>query len=188
LQNLGSTHQYQPSNQPVNQSQSSALYGDHVRTPATGWLSNEDRVLATRAHDKLHTYPSITSQSLWGRATSPAPPRSAPSYSFPTLNSPFYPSQSQSAGNHPVPGSAPAAYHASSGLGQGRRPNSAYGHRSFGPPTTSPNGYPSDSNRDLHMYQQHQSQHLPTQSMSSLSIHHINASSTAHSSSGAPEF
>jgi hypothetical protein len=217
-QSLGSNHNYQQSNLQAQQSQSQspALYvpehatwdsvgvprNDQARTNSASWLGGQDRLLANHTHDRSHTFSPGSNQSSWGRAASPAPPRStsasSPSYTFPTLNSPFYPSQSQVAGNYSnstlpassLPSSA-SAYHQSSadqGSSQTRRPSSAYGHRSYASSPPSSNQYSSTPNRNLHMYQQQQSQHLSVQSISSHSIPHIPTSSSTGHGTATPGF
>jgi len=217
-QSIGSNHNYPQSylQAQQSQSQSSALYvpaqanwdsagvprSDQARTTSASWLGSQDRLLANHTHDRQHTFSPGSNQSSWGRATSPAPPRStsasSPSYSFPTLNSPFYPSQSQVGGNYlsstlpasPVPGS-PSAYRQSSadqGSSQTRRPGSAYGHRGYTSSPSSSNQYPSTLNRNLHMYQQQQSQYLSVPSISSHSIPHIPTSSSTGHGTGTPGF
>ncbi|KIM86513.1 hypothetical protein PILCRDRAFT_306245 [Piloderma croceum F 1598] len=215
-QSLGSNHNYQQSNLQAqqSQSQSSALYvpdatwdsagvprDDQVRTTSASWLGGQDRLVANHTHDRSHTFSPGSNQSSWGRATSPAPLRStsasSPNYTFPTLNSPFYPNQSQVAGNYPsstlpassLPSSA-SAYRQSSadqGNSQTRRPSSAYGHRSYASSPPSSNQYPSTPNRSLHMYQPQQPQHLSVQSISH-SISHIPTSSSTGHGTGTPGF
>jgi hypothetical protein len=188
-QSMGSTHHYQQSypTEHQSQSQSQGLYGsehgtwdpsngDHPRMTPMGWLNSQDRPLAVHVHGRPRT-PSSTGLSTWGRATSPAPPASingsSPSYPFPTLNSPFFPPHSHITGDFSTAmslGSAPAYHQLPSGLGNSQVKRAA-------------NHFPSVSNRD--MYQQ-QTQHVSTQSMSSISIPHIHTSSPASSGPGTP--
>jgi len=167
--------------------------GDHSRTIPADWMESNGQLLENRGPDKSHHRSPTIGQPSWGRPTSPTPLKSAatssPAYHFPTLNSPFYPNHSQTTGNYAnptSPGSAPAYHHPSSGHGQGRRPSSAYGHRSYALSPPPPSHYPSTSNRDPHMYQQHQSQPPSVQSM--LPIPHVHTSSPTGSGLGTPGF
>lgn len=72
---------------------------EHSRATPASWANGQDRTLPSLGSDRLRNYAS-SGLPLWGRTTPPEPPRSAgtssPAYSFPTLNSPFYPPSSQS--------------------------------------------------------------------------------------------
>ena len=217
-QNMGSTPHYQQSYLQAHQSHSQPSAGyasehdtwdsaravsgsDQTRTASAGWLDVQARMLASHPHDRSHTYPPSNGQSPWGRATTPAPLKStsasSQNYAFPTLNSPFYPSQSPISGDFSsatstgssLPNSAPAYLPSSSSHSQENsrteRPSSRYGHRSYGPSSSPTNQYPSATNRDLRTYQH---QHLSAQSMASIQIPHIHTSSASSSGSGTPNF
>lgn len=215
--NMGSTHHYQQSHLAGRQSQSQpqALYAlersgwdqsssvsrnDHARTMAADWPNGQER-FSTGPHDKSRT-PLSAGRVSWGGTTSHASPRSigasSPNYPFPTLNTPFVPSQSHLTGNFPCAASpssstlscAPAYRQSSSGNEQSnsqiRRPSSRYEHRNNVSSPHSYTQYQLISNSDQ-IYQQ-QTQHPSVQSLSSVSIPNIHNSSPASSGSGTPGF
>ena len=176
----------------------------HHRTTPAGWISGAtDRSsisnLGIAGERGLSSYPQVGhSHSSWTRSTSPGPRRASgamsPSFSFPTLNSPFFPNQSHVQGNFGssatsssssslgggASGAAPHYHSSNQHLGLSGRSNSGYDHRSYTSSPTPSEPYPrtSHSHRDLnHMYQQHQSHNSSSASMSPLSVSHLNPSS-----------
>lgn len=176
----------------------------HSRITPAGWISGgADRSMSNLgvAGERGTTYPQVSqSQSSWTRSTSPGPRRppgtTSPSFSFPTLNSPFYPNQSHIQGNFgssapsysssSLPGGAVPHYHSSGhqlpGVGISGRSNSGYHHRSYTSSPSSSEHYPhtshSQSHRDLNHLYQHQSHNPSPASMSPLSVPHLHSSST----------
>lgn len=191
-----SSHSWDAANNGVSRSQ-------HSRTAPAGWISGAtDRPMSNLgiAGDRGMTYPQVGQPpSSWARATSPGPRRSSgatsPSFPFPTLNSPFFPNQSQMQGNYGSSatssssssiggGSTAPQYHSSGqqlpGIGPSGRSSSGYDHRSYtsSPSPSEPYPHTSHSRRDLNrMYQQHPSQNPSSASMSPLTVPHLHSSS-----------
>ncbi|KAG7440574.1 uncharacterized protein BT62DRAFT_937835 [Guyanagaster necrorhizus] len=71
-----------------------------TRSSGSGWFGTSDRSAATPISAKSQSFPPLSSPSSWPSPNSPGPGASpststSSAYSFPTLNTPFFPTQAQ---------------------------------------------------------------------------------------------
>ncbi|KAG2036371.1 hypothetical protein BDR03DRAFT_959861 [Suillus americanus] len=154
----GSEGQWRPSNRS-NQD-------DLAHTPVQSW-SQSGSEPSLHAGDDIHRqYQAQASPSSWGASPSEPPASNNPSvhsssYSFPTLNSPFYPSQSSSHNTYTAQQSPLQISDVSHQYGavdhiQGSstapRQQDAYHSHPYSTVSTMPAGYPQSSGPTMHQY------------------------------------
>ncbi len=126
------------------------------RSSGSGWFPH-DRSAASPISAKSQSFPPLSSPSSWPSPNSPGPGASpssstSNSYSFPTLNSPFFPTQAQLS-NYPTASSPTTNGSANSSQYQLPAPGESRGfdhHRSYTPSSGGGNAYPSSHNNSRH--------------------------------------
>jgi hypothetical protein len=187
---------YSPYMSAQNHSQSSPQYpaehnagqGNWESNGENGrWVGNHDRPLPPSSGPKSHQFPSPSSSPQWQTArpsasintSSTTATSHGSNYPFPTLNTPFYPPQSQIQGNFSGSPTSSTSHSASpthynspnpqiqSGTTAGRQ-TSSYDVHSY----TSSNGFPLGSaSRDTHLFQQSQSRSSVIRPLAPLQTH-----------------
>ncbi|KAK0217242.1 hypothetical protein IW262DRAFT_1464288 [Armillaria fumosa] len=127
------------------------------RSSGSSWFPH-DRSAASPISAKSQSFPPLSSPSSWPSPNSPGPgpsPSSSTSnsYTFPTLNSPFFPTQAQLSTNFSTASSPTTNGSANSSQYQLPPPGESRGfdhHRSFTPSGGGGNAYPSSHNNSRH--------------------------------------
>ncbi|KAK0458259.1 uncharacterized protein EV420DRAFT_1748212 [Desarmillaria tabescens] len=151
LQRHGSGH--------YNNDGSSTWETSSNRSSGSGWFGPpHDRSATSPISTKSQSFPPLSSPSSWPSPNSPGPGASpssstSNSYSFPTLNSPFFPTQAQLS-NYPA-ASSPTTTNGSTNSSQYQLPAPEGGrgfdhHRSYTPSSGGGNAYPSSHNSSRH--------------------------------------